>query len=36
VEVHSGVLAARCMDLLQTFFRDRRNTTGESPGAAGG
>ncbi len=25
VEVTSGVLAARCMDLLQTFFRERRN-----------
>jgi tRNA(adenine34) deaminase len=25
VEVSSGVLAARCMDLLQTFFRDRRS-----------
>jgi len=25
VEVSSGVLAARCMDLLQTFFRQRRN-----------
>ena len=25
VEVSSGVLAARCMDLLQTFFRERRN-----------
>jgi len=24
VEVTSGVLAARCMDLLQSFFRDRR------------
>jgi tRNA(adenine34) deaminase len=24
VEVSSGVLAARCMDLLQTFFRGRR------------
>ena len=24
VEVSSGVLAARCMDLLQTFFRDKR------------
>ena len=24
VEVTSGVLAARCMDLLQTFFRERR------------
>src|SRR5271165_6320188 len=24
VEVNSGVLAARCMDLLQTFFRNRR------------
>ena len=24
VEVSSGVLAARCMDLLQTFFRNRR------------
>lgn len=25
VEVSSGVLAARCMDVLQTFFRERRN-----------
>jgi tRNA(adenine34) deaminase len=25
VEVSSGVLAARCMDLLQIFFRERRN-----------
>lgn len=25
VEVISGVLAARCMDLLQTFFRQRRS-----------
>ena len=25
VEVTSGVLAARCMDLLQTFFRGRRD-----------
>lgn len=25
VEVTSGVLAARCMDLLQTFFRERRS-----------
>lgn len=25
VEVNSGVLAARCMDLLQTFFREKRN-----------
>jgi hypothetical protein len=24
VEVCSGVLAARCMDLLQTFFREKR------------
>ena len=24
VEVTSGILAARCMDLLQTFFRNRR------------
>ena len=24
VEVSSGVLAARCMDLLQSFFRERR------------
>ena len=24
VEVTSGVLAARCMDLLQSFFRDKR------------
>lgn len=27
VEVNSGVLAARCMDLLQTFFRERRNSS---------
>jgi tRNA(adenine34) deaminase len=26
VEVNSGVLAARCMDLLQTFFREKRNS----------
>jgi tRNA(adenine34) deaminase len=26
VEVSSGVLAARCMDLLQTFFREKRST----------
>ena len=25
VEVTSGILAARCMDLMQTFFRERRN-----------
>jgi len=25
VEVSSGVLAARCMDLLQSFFRERRS-----------
>jgi len=24
VEVTGGVLAARCMDLLQAFFRNRR------------
>jgi len=24
VEVTAGVLAAKCMDLLQTFFRNRR------------
>ena len=29
VEVISGVLAARCMDLLQTFFRERRNLVQE-------
>ncbi len=29
VEVNSGVLAARCMDLLQTFFRERRKSAGE-------
>jgi len=27
VEVTCGVLAARCMDLLQTFFRERRSET---------
>lgn len=27
VEISSGVLAARCMDLLQSFFRDRRRET---------
>jgi tRNA(adenine34) deaminase len=26
VEVTSGVLAARCMDLVQTFFREKRQT----------
>ncbi len=31
VEIHSGVLAARCMDLLQTFFRAKREErTGEA------
>jgi tRNA(adenine34) deaminase len=30
VEVSSGVLAARCMDLLQAFFRERRSAQ-ESP-----
>lgn len=29
VEVTCGVLAARCMDLLQTFFRERRNAQAE-------
>ena len=27
VEVSSGVLAARCMDLMQTFFRDKRTAS---------
>jgi tRNA(adenine34) deaminase len=27
VEVSSGVLAAKCMDLLQTFFREKRVST---------
>src|SRR5690349_7297009 len=31
VEVLSGVLAARCMDLLQTFFRERRAAPAETP-----
>ena len=26
VEVASGVLAARCMDLVQTFFREKRSS----------
>lgn len=26
VEVSSGVLAARCIDLMQTFFRERRSS----------
>jgi len=30
VEVVSGVLAARCMDLLQNFFRERRASTRQS------
>ena len=30
VEVTSGVLAARCMDLLQNFFRQRRAEQGQS------
>ena len=29
VEVTSGVLAARCMDLLQTFFRDKRGLSNQ-------
>jgi len=29
VEVTTGVLAARCMDLLQRFFREKRRTEGE-------
>jgi tRNA(adenine34) deaminase len=29
-EVTSGVLAARCMDLLQTFFRGRRSVPSKS------
>jgi tRNA(adenine34) deaminase len=31
VEVSSGVLAARCMDLLQGFFRERRASTDAIP-----
>lgn len=31
VDVNSGVLAARCMDLLQTFFRERRNSPDQAP-----
>jgi tRNA(adenine34) deaminase len=30
VEVSSGVLAARCMDLLQTFFREKRVAPSQS------
>ena len=30
VEVSSGVLAARCMDLVQTFFRERRKAEGDA------
>jgi tRNA(adenine34) deaminase len=26
VEVSSGVLAARCMELVQAFFREKRST----------
>ena len=33
VEVSSGVLAARCMDLVQTFFRERRASDGLTPTA---
>ncbi len=32
VETVSGVLAARCMDLLQTFFRERRNECSQPRG----
>jgi len=31
VEVCSGVLAARCMDLVQTFFREKRNPDANPP-----
>ena len=30
VEVAAGVLAARCMDLMQTFFREKRRTENTS------
>ena len=30
VEITSGVLAARCMDLMQSFFRERRNVPATS------
>ncbi len=29
IEVHSGVLAGRCAELLQSFFRQRRTGNGE-------
>jgi tRNA(adenine34) deaminase len=32
VEVDSGVLAARCMDLMQTFFREKRSTQTDTVG----
>jgi tRNA(adenine34) deaminase len=32
VEVCSGVLAARCMDLMQTFFRDKRKPEADAQG----
>lgn len=31
VEVVSGVLAARCMDLLQAFFREKRTASDSKP-----
>ena len=29
VEIVGGVLAARCMDLMQNFFRERRSLQGQ-------
>ncbi len=34
VEVTSGVLAARCMDLVQTFFREKRKAETSAQGGA--
>jgi tRNA(adenine34) deaminase len=30
VEVRAGVLAGRCAEIVQTFFRERRGTNGEA------
>ena len=35
VEVNSGVLAARCMHLVQSFFRERRSEGRKQPLSVG-
>ena len=34
MDVRAGVLAGRCMEMLQTFFRERRAENGSRPKSA--